>query len=400
MTSTTRLGGTAEPDALKRRVHLRVLAEVPDDATRAELAPVVAEYVRAEDPLLGPIVHEQVVHELLDEIAGLGPLQPLLDDPTVDELMVNGGQGVYVERAGRLERVDVALDADTIVHLVGRVVGPLGLRLDRASPLVDARLADGSRLHAVIPPLAVDGPCVTVRRFPGVPLGIGAFGLVRPALAFLGWAVTSGANVVVSGGTSAGKTTLCNALAAAIPPSTRVVTIEETAELCLPLPHVVRLEARPANAEGAGAVSVRDLVRAALRMRPDRIVVGEVRGGEAFDLLQACNTGHDGSLTTVHANRADAVPDRLASLALIAATGLPLAAVQSQLATAFDLVVHVARRSGRRRVETIGEVRHTADGVAVVPVFDTVGGSLVAVGAPERPPRRPDAPPPDPGWFT
>ena len=387
-------------EALKRRVHLRVLAEVPDDATRDDLAPLVGEYVRSEDPLLPAVVHDRVVAQLLDEIAGLGPLQPLLDDPTVTEVMVNGGRWVYVERAGRLERVDVPLDPDAVVHLVGRVVGPLGLRLDRASPLVDARLADGSRLHAVIPPLAVDGPCLSVRRFPGAPPGIGAFGLPRRALAYLGWAVTSGANVVVSGGTSAGKTTLCNALAAAIPPTTRVVTIEETAELRLPLPHVVRLEARPPNAEGAGAVSVRDLVRAALRMRPDRIVVGEVRGGEAFDLLQACNTGHDGSLTTVHANRAAAVPERLGALVLVAATGLPLSAVHAQLATAFDLVVHVARRAGRRRVETIGEVRRTPRGVEVVPVFDTVDGTLAAVGEPARPPRRPDAPPVDPAWFA
>lgn len=387
-------------EALKRRVHLRVLAEVPDDVARHDLALVVAEFVRAEDPLLPGPVHARVVGELLDEIAGLGPLQPLLDDPTVTEVMVNGGRGVYVERAGRLARVEVPLDPDSVVHLVGRVVGPLGLRLDRASPLVDARLPDGSRLHAVIPPLAVDGPCLTVRRFPGTPPGIGAFGLPRPALAYLGWAVTSGANVVVSGGTSAGKTSLCNALAAAIPPATRVVTIEETAELRLPLPHVVRLEARRSNAEGVGAVSVRDLVRAALRMRPDRIVVGEVRGGEAFDLLQACNTGHDGSLTTVHANRADAVPERLGSLVLIAATGLPLPAVHAQLATAFDLVVHVARRAGRRRVETIGEIRRTDVGVEVAPVFDTVDGALVAVGTPVRGPRRPDAPQPDPGWFA
>lgn len=386
-------------EALKRRVHLRVLAEVPDDVTRPDLVGVVAEFVRAEDPLLPATVHGQVVAELLDEIAGLGPLQPLLDDPTVTEVMVNGGRWVHVERGGRLERIDVPLDPDAVVNLVGRVVGPLGLRLDRASPIVDARLPDGSRLHAVIPPLAVDGPCLTVRRFPGTPPGIGAFGLTRPALAFLGWAVTSGANVVVSGGTSAGKTSLCNALAAAIPPATRVVTIEETAELRLPLPHVVRLEARPPNAEGVGAVSVRDLVRAALRMRPDRLVVGEVRGGEAFDLLQACNTGHDGSLTTVHANGADAVPERLGALVLVAATGLPLPAVHAQLATAFDLVVHVARRAGRRRVETIGEVRRTPSGVAVAPLFDTVDGALVAVGTPERGPRRPDAPAPDPAWF-
>ena len=386
-------------DALKRRVHVRVLAEVPAATTRDELMPVVSEYVRDDDPLLTCPVHDRLVGELLDEIAGLGPLEPLLADPTVSEVMINGPHRVYVERAGRLESVDVPLDAAAVHHLVERVVGPLGLRLDRSSPIVDARLPDGSRLNAVIPPLALDGPCVSVRRFPAEPPGISAFGLSRPALAFLGWAVTTGSNIVVSGGTSAGKTTLCNALAAAVPPTTRVVTIEETPELRVPLPPVVSLAARPATAEGGGAVTVRDLVRAALRMRPARIVVGEVRGSEAFDLLQACNTGHDGSLTTVHANGLDAVPERLTALVLTAATGLPVDAVHVQLATAFDLVVHVTRHQGHRRVQAIGEIRLRRSRVRVAPLFDTVAGALVPVGAPERAPRRPDAPPPDPGWF-
>jgi pilus assembly protein CpaF len=218
--------------------------------------------------------------------------------------------------------------------------------------------------------------------------------------AFLGWAVANGANLVVSGGTSAGKTTLCNALGAFVPPDDRVVTIEETAELQLPIPHVVRLEARPPNAEGAGAVPVRALVRAALRMRPDRIIVGEVRGGEAFDLLQALNTGHDGSLTTVHANGVDAVVDRIIGLVLMAATGVPVSAAQMQLATAFDFVVHVARRDGVRRIETIGEVLHVDRRVDVAPVFATVDGGLRAVGTPVRPLRRPDAPRPEPAWFA
>jgi pilus assembly protein CpaF len=204
----------------------------------------------------------------------------------------------------------------------------------------------------------------------------------------------------VSGGTSAGKTTLCNALGAFVPPDDRVVTIEETAELQLPSPHVVRLEARPPNAEGAGAVPVRALVRAALRMRPDRIVVGEVRGGEAFDLLQALNTGHDGSLTTVHANGVDAVVDRITGLVLMAATGIPVAAAQLQLASAVDYVVHVARRNGTRRIETVGEVRRRGETVDVVPLFATVDGRLRAVGAPARAPRRPDAPRPHEAWFA
>jgi pilus assembly protein CpaF len=344
--------------------------------------------------------HEQLLGELLDEVAGLGPLQPLFGARDVTEVMVNGPNRVYVERAGRIHAVDLALDAATILRLVERIIGPLGLRLDRASPIVDARLPDGSRLHAVIPPLALDGPCVSIRRFVGDRLDVAAFGAPPSVVAFLAWAVANGANVVVSGGTSAGKTTLCNALGAYVPSEDRVVTIEETAELQLPIPHVVRLEARPPNAEGAGAVPVRALVRAALRMRPDRIVVGEVRGGEAFDLLQALNTGHDGSLTTVHANGVDAVVDRITGLVLMAGTGIPVSAAHVQLAAAVDFVVHVARRHGARRIETVGEVRRHSEQVDVSSIFATVDGALRAVGAPVRPLRRPDAPRPDAAWFA
>ena len=251
-------------------------------------------------------------------VEGLGPLEPLLADPTVTEVMVNGPGPVWIERDGRLERVDVALDNATIGLLIERVVGPLGLRVDRASPLVDARLADGSRVNVVVPPLAIDGPCVTIRRFGTRRITLDE--VCPPGVAaLLAWAVRARCNVVVSGGTGAGKTTLLNALAAAIPAGERVVTIEDAAELRLPGDHVVRLESRPPNAEGAGAVDIRELVRNALRMRPDRIVVGEVRGPEALDMLQAMNTGHEGSLSTCHANGpADALrrtgddgPDRL-----------------------------------------------------------------------------------------
>lgn len=391
---------------LKRRVHVRLLADVatPTGAggpgAEPPLRAVISELVRREAPLLTRHHHDAVVDELVHEVAGLGPLQPLFADATVAEVMVNGGHDVYVERRGRIERVPIGLDPDTALRLVERIIGPLGLRLDRASPIVDARLPDGSRLHAVIPPLAVDGPCVTIRRFVADGIGLDGFGVVGPPADFLHWAVAHGANVVVSGGTSAGKTTLCNALAAAVPTADRVVTIEETAELRLPLPHVVRLEARPPNAEGAGGVPVRALVRAALRMRPDRIVVGEVRGGEAFDLLQALNTGHDGSLTTVHANGVGAVVDRLTALVLLAGTGVPAEAAHLQIAEAVDFVVHVVRRDGRRRLQTVGEVRRTETGVVVVPVFAWVDGRVVAVGRPVRAPRRPDAPAPDPRWFA
>jgi len=405
MSTSARAVAVAGSDLdVKRRVHLRLLADPDgrassvhraDDALRGALA----ELLRSEAPLLPRPRHEQLLGELLDEVAGLGPLQPLFGDHGVTEVMVNGPNRVYVERAGRVHAVELALDAATILRLVERIIGPLGLRLDRASPIVDARLPDGSRLHAVIPPLALDGPCVTIRRFVGDRVDVAAFGAPPSVIAFLAWAVAHGANLVVSGGTSAGKTTLCNALGAFVPPHDRVVTIEETAELQLPIPHVVRLEARPPNAEGAGAVPVRSLVRAALRMRPDRIVVGEVRGGEAFDLLQALNTGHDGSLTTVHANGVDAVVDRIIGLVLMAATGVPVSAVQLQLVTAFDFVIHVARRNGVRRIECVGEVRGHDRHVEVVPIFATVDGALRAVGAPARPLRRPDAPRPERAWF-
>ena len=282
-------GGDA---GLKQRVHRRLVAaggldpvDHLDEHDRPGRALAVrtrlAELLHDEAPLLAPARFEHLLSELTDEVSGLGPLEPLLADPEVSEVMLNGPGRAYVERAGRLEVVELDLDAGGIVRLVERVVAPLGLRLDRASPMVDARLADGSRLHALIPPLALDGPCVTIRRFRARPVDLDAFGATGAPGAFLRWTVAAGWNLLISGGTSAGKTTLLNSLSAAIPAGERVVTIEETAELRLAQPHVVRLEARPPNAEGAGAVSVRALVRAALRMRPDRIVVGEVRGGEA-----------------------------------------------------------------------------------------------------------------------
>ena len=401
-------GRVAASDAeLKRRVHAQLLTDAARDAASAGVADrdglalrqSLAELLRVEAPLLTRARHDAILDQLVDEVAGLGPLQPLFADPAVTEVMVNGADRVYVERCGRIERISVPLDADTALRLVERIIGPLGLRLDRASPIVDARLPDGSRLHAIVPPLAVDGPCVTIRRFATDGVGLEAFGVTRTAAAFLRWAVAQGANVVVSGGTSAGKTTLCNALAGAMPPGDRVVTIEETAELRLPLPHVVRLEARLPNAEGAGGVPVRALVRAALRMRPDRLIVGEVRGGEAFDLLQALNTGHDGSLTTVHANGVEAVVDRLTALVLMSGVGVPAEAAHLQIAEAIDYVVHVVRRAGRRRIQTIGEVTRQGRSVAVVPLFEWRDGALTAVGAPSRRPRRPDAPAPEPRWF-
>jgi pilus assembly protein CpaF len=398
--------GTPGDAALKDRVHRRLLAAGTvteldgyglgrDLVIRARLG----ELLRDESPLLPAPRFERLLAELTDEVTGLGPLEPVLADPDVSEVMVNGPGRAYVERQGRLEPIALDLDAAAIVRLVERVIAPLGLRLDRSSPLVDARLADGSRLHAVIPPLAIDGPCVTIRRFAARPVPFAAFGLDGGAAAFLQWAVRAGWNVLVSGGTSAGKTTLCNTLLAAVDPAERIVTIEETAELRLTQPHVLRLEARPANAEGAGAVSVRDLVRTALRMRPDRLVVGEVRGGEALDLLQALNTGHDGSLSTVHANSPVDARARVETLALLGGVALPHDAVRAQLGASVDAVVHVARRRGGvRRVEAIAEIDR--EGPTATPLFEWRAASLVPVCAPSRPARRPDAPLPGGEWFT
>ena len=333
--------------------------------------------------------------ELTDEIAGFGPLEPLLADAAVTEVMVNGPGCAYVERAGCLESVALDLDAAGIIRLVERVVAPLGLRLDRSSPMVDARLPDGSRVHAIIPPLAIDGPCVTIRRFGARAIPLDAFGLDTEAAGFLRWCVEAGWNLLVAGGTSAGKTTLLNALSAAIPEGERIVTIEETAELRLAQTHVVRLEARPPNAEGVGAVAVRDLVRAALRMRPDRIVVGEVRGGEALDMLQALNTGHDGSLSTVHANSAvdalrasrDAGSPRRHR---IAARGDPRpSSLPRSTRSCSSRGVGAGGGAWRASVRSL----RTVSIAGLRPLFTRGAHALEPQATPSRAPRRPDAPP-------
>jgi pilus assembly protein CpaF len=311
---------------------------------------------------------------------GLGPLEPLLSDPRVDEVMVNGPGSVYVERGGRLERTDVVFGSEAeLLHAIERVLAPLGRRVDEASPLCDARLPDGSRVNAIIPPLALSGPCLTIRRFrrEGFSLRqLAGNGTVDPEAAqFLALCVAARAALLVSGGTGSGKTTTLNALSGAIPGEERIVTIEDAAELRLRQRHVVRLESRPASLEGRGEVTIRQLVRNALRMRPDRIVVGEVRGPEALDMLQALNTGHDGSLTTVHANSPEDALRRIETLALMAGVGLPHAAVRRQVASAFDLVVHQARLpDGSRVVENVGEVVWVAGGAGVREVYGRNGG--------------------------
>ncbi|HZJ27168.1 MAG TPA: CpaF family protein [Acidimicrobiia bacterium] len=390
---TAARAATGSDAALKSSVHAQLLATVRsgDAAADSAVREQVSTLLLDRAPLLERTRRDRLVDELVADALGFGPLEPYLDDPDVTEILVNGPTHAFVERNGRMQRVSLCLDADGIRRVVERIIAPLGLRLDRTAPIVDARLPDGSRIHAVIPPLALDGPYVSIRRFSRVPISLDAFGS-QPVTDLLEAAVSAGWNIVVAGGTSAGKTTLLNALAGAIPRSDRVVTIEETAELQLGCPHLVRLEARPPNAEGVGAVTVRDLVRAALRMRPDRIVVGEVRGGEAFDMLQALNTGHDGSLTTVHANGVAEAVQRLETLVLLAGAGLPIEAVRAQIAASIDAVVFVARGAGGQRFITDVAELHPSAGHGSPPtvrtLFSTGPGGLTTCAEPRRAARR------------
>lgn len=334
--------------------HGRVIAKAARGA--AVDAAVVTDAVRKTAPLLGDGAHADTVSAVLAAAAGLGALEPLLGDPAVTDVMVNGDGRVWVEASGSLIETGERLSPSQTLRLIERIVTPLGLRVDRLNAAVDARLADGSRVHAVVPPLAVDGPCLTIRRFAVRALPVAEFAS-PPVASLLTGAVRRGANVVVSGGTGSGKTTLLNALAASIPAGQRVVTIEDVAELRLEHPHVVRLETRPPSTEGVARVSARELVREALRMRPDRIIVGECRGGEALDMVMAMNTGHAGSMSTCHANDPEAALRRLATLCLFGETSLPLEAARAEVASAIDLVVQVVRdEDGRRRVESVSAV--------------------------------------------
>lgn len=333
-----------------------------------DLSGQVRELVEREAAILAPLEREELCERVLRLAGGLGPLEPLLADTAVDEVMVNGPDSVYVERRGKVTRTAVRFESEAeLMHAIERILAPLGRRVDEASPLVDARLADGSRVNVVVPPLSLSGPCLTIRRFrrEGFSLrDLVANATLSPAVAeLLALAVAGRASILVSGGTGSGKTTTLNALSGAIPAGERVVTIEDAAELSLRQDHVVSLESRPPNLEGRGEVTIRRLVVNALRMRPDRIVVGEVRGPEALDLLQALNTGHDGSLSTVHANSPEDALRRLETLALMAGVGLPHDAVRAQVASALDLVVHQARMpDGARRVVSVCEVVKGAGG--------------------------------------
>lgn len=304
----------------------------------------------------------RIIQEIYDEVAGLGPLENLMKDPAVTEIMVNGPKNIYVERGGRLELAAVAFEDDAhVLKIIDRIVSRVGRRCDESNPMVDARLEDGSRVNAVIPPIALKGPTITIRRFNSAPLSIGDLvekNSVSYAMAsFLESCVKGKANIVVAGGTGSGKTTLLNILSSFIPETERIVTIEDAAELQLKQNHVVTLESRPANVEGSGAITIRDLVRNALRMRPDRIIVGEVRSGETLDMLQAMNTGHEGSLTTVHANSPRDVLSRLETMVLMSGMELPLKAIRDQVSSAIDIIVYQTRfRDGTRKVTNIAEV--------------------------------------------
>jgi pilus assembly protein CpaF len=322
----------------------------------------VAEELALDRTPLSRLDRVRVQQEIADDILGYGPLEPFLRDVSVTEIMVNGARDVYIEREGRIEPTEVSFTDDAhVLRIIDRIVSQIGRRVDEASPMVDARLPDGSRVNAIIPPLALRGPTLTIRKFSQDPYtlaDLAAFGSLTPASAtFLGACVRGKVNVLISGGTGSGKTTLLNALSGFVPGNERIVTIEDAAELQLQQRHVVALESRPPNVEGEGEVRIRELVRNALRMRPDRIIVGEVRGAETLDMLQAMNTGHDGSLTTVHANTPRDAVHRLEMLVLMGGIELPMRAIREQIASAFDLIVHLVRLvDGSRRVSRITEI--------------------------------------------
>ncbi len=361
---------------LRRRLVERRRAQAASGgAAMGPLPEAVRELVDEDAAILEAPTRERLCELILREAVGLGPLEELLADPAVEEVMVNGHECVYVERVGRIERTEIRFPSEQALRdAIERILTPLGRRVDELSPMVDARLEDGSRVHVVIPPLSVDGPSLSIRRFSAVrpgPRELVELGTITNELHDeLAAAVAARRSILVSGGTGSGKTTLLNALSAFVDPDERVITIEDAAELRLRQPHVVRLESRPANVEGRGRVEIRDLLRGALRMRPDRIVIGEVRGGEALDLLMALNTGHEGALSTVHANSPEDALRRIETLALMAGVGLPHEAIREQLGRGLDLVVHLARLSdGSRRVVEVAEVVRTAGSVGVRELF-------------------------------
>jgi pilus assembly protein CpaF len=355
---------------LKSRIHRRLLEKLdfsnldllPQDVLRKEVGKVVESLIEEEKIPLSQSEKESLIVDIQHETFGLGPLEPLLSDPDISDILVNRYNQVYVEKLGRLQKVDLMFrDDNHLLQIIDRIVSKVGRRVDESSPYVDARLPDGSRVNAIIPPLALDGPVLSIRRFGIDPLKISdvlAFGTLTQNMAkILEGCVRSKLNILIAGGTGSGKTTLLNILSAFIPDDERLITIEDSAELQLKQQHVVRLETRPPNIEGKGQVTQRDLVRNSLRMRPDRIIVGEVRGGEALDMLQAMNTGHDGSLSTIHSNSARDALSRIETMVLMAGVELPERAIREQVASAINVVIHLSRLSdGARKVMSISEI--------------------------------------------
>lgn len=368
--------------SIKHRIHQRIVDEMTPDEQRVlssmnqdprQVEDIIGNYcqrVMDEDPFAIPRGEKsQLIADIRDEILGLGPIESLLNDDSVTEIMVNGPKQVFVERLGKLELTDVKFhDKAHLMNIIERILTPLGRRIDESSPLVDARLEDGSRVNIIIPPLSLVGPAITIRKFSKTPLSVEnliSFGTLNEKMAvFLRACVKARINILVSGGTGSGKTTTLNVISSFIPENERIVTIEDAAELRLQQAHVVTLESRPANIEGKGQITIRDLVRNALRMRPDRIIVGEVRSGEALDMLQAMNTGHDGSLTTAHANSPRDALSRLETMVLMSGLELPVRAIREQVSSAIDLIIQQSRiRDGSRKVTYITEVQHMEDNI-------------------------------------
>ena len=372
--------GDKKFEELKRTIHAKLVErldlsrfkEMNLEVMRRDIRRAIEHLCDTENPLLNRIEREKLIEEILDETLGLGPLEPLLKDPTVSEIMVNGPKKIYVERRGKIEKSEVVFrDNDHLLQIIDRIVSKVGRRVDETSPLCDARLPDGSRVNAVIPPIALDGPSLSIRRFGANPLKLEDllnYKAFTPEMAMLlEGAIKARLNVLISGGTGSGKTTLLNTLSAFIPGDERLVTIEDAAELQLQQDHVVRLETRPPNIEGKGAIACRDLVKNALRMRPDRIIVGECRGGESLDMLQAMNTGHSGSMTTLHANTPRDGLARLETMVLMAGADLPIKAMRQQIASAVDLIVQVNRlQGGPRKLTSITEVMNMEQDIIIM----------------------------------
>ncbi|WP_114284104.1 CpaF family protein [Candidatus Halocynthiibacter alkanivorans] len=359
-------------DILLDRLNLNVVEKIVPAELRREVANLVGEVLAEENSPLRAEEFKRIVDELMDEVIGLGPLEPLLADPTINDILVNGYSSVFVERFGVLEPTNARFrDEKHLLRIIDKIVSRIGRRVDESNPWVDARLDDGSRVNAIIRPCAIDGPALSIRKFSKIPLTmerlITAGSLSRQACDLLNGLVQARMNVLISGGTGSGKTTMLNAMSASISNKERIVTIEDAAELQLQQSHVVRLETRPPNPSGGGTVHQRDLVRNALRMRPDRIIVGEVRGAEAFDMLQAMNTGHDGSMTTVHANSARDAIGRIEQMVSMMGLDLPLSAIRSQIASGLNFIVQLSRLSdGKRKVMSISEINGMEGDVVVM----------------------------------